>query len=92
MKLVYTKFINPLVQEVEVIDLFDFSDKIDNKNHGAQLMVEPNEDFIFEQLFLQYVQIILFYIFISSKHIGQLLHSFLLFNSSLYFDIKLFTK
>jgi F-type H+-transporting ATPase subunit gamma len=60
VKIVYTKFINPLVQNVEVIDLFDFSSQVDNKNHGAQLMVEPNEDFIFEQLFLQYVQSVVY--------------------------------
>lgn len=60
VKIVYTKFINPLVQNVEVIDLFDFTNHVDNKNHGAQLMVEPNEDFIFEQLFLQYVQSVVY--------------------------------
>ncbi|MGL5021628.1 MAG: ATP synthase F1 subunit gamma [Mycoplasmatales bacterium] len=60
IKVVYTKFINPILQEVSIIDLFDFENKVDNKNFHSQLLVEPNEEFVFEQLLTQYVQSIVY--------------------------------
>lgn len=55
VKVVYTKYVNPLVQEVEVIDLFDLSAVVDNTKPRATLNVEPEEDIVFEQLLDQYI-------------------------------------
>ncbi len=55
VKVVYTKYVNPLVQEVEVVDLFDLSLVVDNTKARATLNVEPEEDIVFEQLIDQYI-------------------------------------
>ncbi|MBL0701643.1 MAG: ATP synthase F1 subunit gamma [Spiroplasma sp.] len=60
IKIVYTKFINPLVQEVKVIDLLHLEAMIDETATTADLVVEPNEERVFYQLFEQYVISVVF--------------------------------
>ncbi len=54
VKIVYTKFINPIQQEVEVIDLFNIESKLENRKLKPELLIEPNEEIIFEQVLRQY--------------------------------------
>ncbi len=55
VKVVYTKYINPLVQEVEVINLFDLSNVVEDTKPRAVINIEPEEDIVFEQLLDQYI-------------------------------------
>ncbi len=54
VKIVYTKFINPIQQEVEVIDLFNIESKLENRKLKPELLIEPNEEIIFDQVLRQY--------------------------------------
>jgi len=55
IKIIYTKFVNPLVQEVNVLDILKLDHLIDENKQLADLMVEPEDAKVFEQLFEQYV-------------------------------------
>ncbi len=55
VKVVYTRYINPLVQEVEVVDLFDLSNVVSSNKATATLNIEPEEDIVFDQLLEQYI-------------------------------------
>ncbi len=54
VKIVYTKFINPIQQEVEVIDLFNIESKLEDYKLKPELLIEPNEEIIFDQVLRQY--------------------------------------
>ncbi len=54
VKIVYTKFINPIQQEVEVIDLFNIESKLEERKLKPELLIEPNEEIIFDQVLRQY--------------------------------------
>ncbi len=54
VKIVYTKFVNPIVQEVEMIDLFNIEQKLSNREYRHQLLIEPDEETVFKQVIRQY--------------------------------------
>ncbi len=55
VKIVYTKFVNPILQEVQVIDLFNIEEKLSNKDElRKDLLIEPNEEAVFSQVLRQY--------------------------------------
>ncbi len=54
IKIIYTEFINPIKQEVAVLDVFD-SEKFSNKKHKREVTIEPSEEVVFPALFHQYV-------------------------------------
>ncbi len=54
VKIVYTKFINPILQEVETIDLLNVESRLENRELRPELLIEPNEDVVFEQVLRQY--------------------------------------
>lgn len=54
VKIVYTKFINPILQEVQVIDLFNIEEKLKSSELRKDLLIEPNEQAVFEQVLHQY--------------------------------------
>lgn len=56
VKIIYTKFINALVQEVQVLDLFKLEEVKHNENYiTADLIVEPDPEIVFKQLIEQYI-------------------------------------
>ena len=56
VKIIYTKFVNALVQEVEMIDLFKLDEISFNKETPkANLLFEPSEEEVFSQLLDQYI-------------------------------------
>ncbi len=54
VKIVYTKFVNPILQEVEVLDLFNIEKKLSNREYRHQLLIEPDEETVFKQVVRQY--------------------------------------
>ncbi len=54
IKIIYTKFINPIKQEVAVLDIFD-SENFSNKKSKREVTIEPSEEVVFPALFHQYV-------------------------------------
>lgn len=56
VKVIYTKFVNAMVQKVEVIDLFDLESlNSESKTLKPNLLIEPDELIVFKQLLNQYV-------------------------------------
>jgi len=53
IKIVYTKYINPIRQEVEVLDLLDL--EIPKEKTNKVLLVEPSEEEVFKKLLEQYI-------------------------------------
>ncbi len=58
--IVYTKFKNPLVQEVDVIDLFTLDKLETNSKYNYELIVDGDKKTIFDNLFMQYVHSVLY--------------------------------
>lgn len=60
VKVIYTKFVNALVQHVEVVDLFDFS-MLEKKEHiKPNITIEPDVETVFTQLLQQYVYSVMY--------------------------------
>ncbi len=56
VKIIYTKFVNPILQEVQIIDLFNIEEQIKSDNTPkAELAIEPDEQTVFKQVLEQYV-------------------------------------
>lgn len=64
--LVYTKFINPLRQEVEVIDLFGLSKVKEESKYNYDLIVDGDQKEIFNQLLEQYIYSVVYYAVLNS--------------------------
>ncbi len=54
IKIIYTEFINPIKQEVAVLDVFD-PEKFSGKEYKREVTIEPSEEVVFPALFKQYV-------------------------------------
>jgi F-type H+-transporting ATPase subunit gamma len=52
IKIVYTKYVNPIRQDVEVLDLLDL--EIPKAPTNKMLLIEPSEEVVFKQLLKQY--------------------------------------
>lgn len=63
---VYTKFVNPIVQQVKVIDLFSL-EQIDNDSlYNHDLEVDGDKKQIFNSLFIQYIYSVSYYAVLNS--------------------------
>lgn len=61
VKVVYTKFINPLTQQVDVIDLFDMKSRMENVEiTNKSLVIEPSPKEVFPQVLEQYVLAVIY--------------------------------
>lgn len=61
VKVVYTKFINPLTQQVDVIDLFDMKSRMENVEiTNKSLIIEPSPKEVFPQVLEQYVLAVIY--------------------------------
>ncbi len=54
IKIIYTEFINPIQQEVEVLDIFN-QEQFTTKKFKREVTVEPSEEVVFPILFEQYI-------------------------------------
>lgn len=58
---VYTKFVNPIVQQVEVIDLFSLEQIEKDSLYNHDLEVDGDKKQIFNSLFIQYIYSVSYY-------------------------------
>lgn len=58
---VYTKFVNPIVQQVEVIDLFSLDQIEKDSLYNHDLEVDGDKKQIFNSLFIQYIYSVSYY-------------------------------
>lgn len=58
---VYTKFVNPIVQQVEVIDLFSLEQIEKDSLYNYDLEVDGDKKQIFDSLFIQYIYSVSYY-------------------------------
>lgn len=58
---VYTKFVNPIVQQVEVIDLFSLEQIEKDSLYNHDLEVDGDKKQIFDSLFIQYIYSVSYY-------------------------------
>lgn len=58
---VYTKFVNPIVQQVEVIDLFSLEQIEKDSLYNYDLEVDGDKKQIFNSLFIQYIYSVSYY-------------------------------
>ena len=63
---VYTKFINPIVQQVEVIDLFSLEQIEKDSLYNYDLEVDGDKKQIFNSLFIQYIYSVSYYAVLNS--------------------------
>ncbi len=54
IKIIYTEFINPIKQEVQVLDVFN-QEQFTSKKSKREVTVEPSEEVVFPELFNQYI-------------------------------------
>ncbi len=54
IKIIYTEFLNPIKQEVAVLDIFD-PEKFAGEGYKREVTIEPSEEVVFPALFKQYV-------------------------------------
>lgn len=63
---VYTKFVNPIVQQVEVIDLFSLEQIEKDSLYNYDLEVDGDKKQIFDSLFIQYIYSVSYYAVLNS--------------------------
>lgn len=63
---VYTKFVNPIVQQVEVIDLFSLEQIEKDSLYNHDLEVDGDKKQIFDSLFIQYIYSVSYYAVLNS--------------------------
>lgn len=63
---VYTKFVNPIVQQVEVIDLFSLEQIQKDSLYNYDLEVDGDKKQIFNSLFIQYIYSVSYYAVLNS--------------------------
>lgn len=63
---VYTKFLNPIVQQVEVIDLFSLEQIEKDSLYNYDLEVDGDKKQIFNSLFIQYIYSVSYYAVLNS--------------------------
>lgn len=63
---VYTKFVNPIVQQVEVIDLFSLDQIEKDSLYNYELEVDGDKKQIFNSLFIQYIYSVSYYAVLNS--------------------------
>lgn len=63
---VYTKFVNPIVQQVEVIDLFSLEQIEKDSLYNYDLEVDGDKKQIFNSLFIQYIYSVSYYAVLNS--------------------------
>lgn len=63
---VYTKFVNPIVQQVEVIDLFSLEQIEKDSLYNHDLEVDGDKKQIFDSLFIQYIYSVSYYAILNS--------------------------
>lgn len=63
---VYTKFVNPIVQQVEVIDLFSLEQIEKESLYNYDLEVDGDKKQIFNSLFIQYIYSVSYYAVLNS--------------------------
>lgn len=63
---VYTKFVNPIVQQVEVIDLFSLEQIEKESLYNYDLEVDGDKKQIFDSLFIQYIYSVSYYAVLNS--------------------------
>lgn len=63
---VYTKFVNPIVQQVEVIDLFSLEQIEKESLYNHDLEVDGDKKQIFDSLFIQYIYSVSYYAVLNS--------------------------
>ena len=63
---VYTKFVNPIVQQVEVIDLFSLEQIQKESLYNYDLEVDGDKKQIFNSLFIQYIYSVSYYAVLNS--------------------------
>lgn len=63
---VYTKFVNPIVQQVEVIDLFSLEQIKKDSLYNYDLEVDGDKKQIFDSLFIQYIYSVSYYAVLNS--------------------------
>lgn len=63
---VYTKFVNPIVQQVKVIDLFSLEQIEKDSLYNYDLEVDGNKKQIFNSLFIQYIYSVSYYAVLNS--------------------------
>lgn len=63
---VYTKFVNPIVQQVEVIDLFSLEQIEKDSLYNHDLEVDGDKKQIFNSLFIQYIYSVSYYAVLNS--------------------------
>lgn len=63
---VYTKFFNPIVQQVEVIDLFSLEQIEKDSLYNYDLEVDGDKKQIFDSLFIQYIYSVSYYAVLNS--------------------------
>lgn len=63
---VYTKFVNPIVQQVEVIDLFSLEQIENDSLYNHDLEVDGDKKQIFNSLFIQYIYSVSYYAVLNS--------------------------
>lgn len=63
---VYTKFVNPIVQQVEVIDLFSLEQIEKDSLYNYDLEVDGDKKQIFDSLFIQYIYSVSYYAILNS--------------------------
>lgn len=63
---VYTKFVNPIVQQVEVIDLFSLEQIKKDSLYNHDLEVDGDKKQIFNSLFIQYIYSVSYYAVLNS--------------------------
>lgn len=61
VSVVYTKFVNPIVQQVEVIDLFSLEQIEKDSLYNYDLEVDGDKKQIFDSLFIQYIYSVSYY-------------------------------
>ena len=63
---IYTKFVNPIVQQVEVIDLFSLEQIEKDSLYNYDLEVDGDKKQIFNSLFIQYIYSVSYYAVLNS--------------------------
>lgn len=63
---VYTRFVNPIVQQVEVIDLFSLEQIEKDSLYNYDLEVDGDKKQIFDSLFIQYIYSVSYYAVLNS--------------------------
>lgn len=65
--IVYTKFVNPIVQEVEVLDLFGLeSVKKEENQMNVELIVDGDRQKIFKNMLMQYINSVMYHAVLNS--------------------------